>query len=139
MSTFQLLTDPQGEFRVIEGALPEFCHAGWRLLGTVECQHAPTAMTACVALANIIDGRALPHVGETKSIQKRLAVQRAGRVGRTEIEAVIAPIAARELGLETLETRMSDSLDFSEQAVWSIRQALVVAFRAGEAAAKEQA
>lgn len=40
-------------------------------------------------------------------------------------------IAKRHLGLETLETRKSDSLDFSEQAVWSIAAALEEAYKLG--------
>jgi hypothetical protein len=47
----------------------------------------------------------------------------------TEIERI-----GRELlGLETLETRNSDSLDFSEQAVWTLRRALEAAYNAGRA------
>lgn len=42
-------------------------------------------------------------------------------------------IAAELLGLETLETRKMDDLDFSDQAVWSIKAALEAAFAAGAA------
>ena len=35
------------------------------------------------------------------------------------------------IGLETLETRNSDSLDFHDVAVWSIKKALEDAFIAG--------
>lgn len=35
--------------------------------------------------------------------------------------------------LETLETQRSDSLDFHDAAVWSIRAALEAAYRAGQA------
>lgn len=45
-------------------------------------------------------------------------------------------IAQRHLNLDTLETRNSDSLDFKDQAVWQIREALAAAFAAGVAAAK---
>jgi hypothetical protein len=45
----------------------------------------------------------------------------------------LAPIARHHLSLETLETRKSDSLDFSDQAVWSIRAALREAYLAGAA------
>lgn len=41
-------------------------------------------------------------------------------------------IAAQELHLDILATRNLDSLDFSEQAVWSIAKALMLAFRAGQ-------
>ena len=42
-------------------------------------------------------------------------------------------IAREVLGLETLATRKSDSLDFSDQAVWAIREALEAAYQAGRA------
>ena len=46
-------------------------------------------------------------------------------------EASISAIAARELGLETLEPRQSDSLDFHELSVWQIKAALQRAWEAG--------
>lgn len=52
------------------------------------------------------------------------------------IDQTIRIIAADKLNLETLETRYSDSLDFSDQAVWNIEAALRAAYRAGELAAK---
>ena len=45
-------------------------------------------------------------------------------------------IAREQLHLETLETRKMDSLDFREQAVWSIKQALLDAYAAGFEAGK---
>lgn len=45
-------------------------------------------------------------------------------------------IAQTILDLETLETRNSDSLDFKEQAVWSIKQALELAYKAGQESVK---
>lgn len=48
----------------------------------------------------------------------------------------IEMIAEKHLRLETLETRRSDSLDFSDQAVWSIKAALQAAYEAGAAAAR---
>ncbi|HEY3325048.1 MAG TPA: hypothetical protein VGP72_31635 [Planctomycetota bacterium] len=48
----------------------------------------------------------------------------------------IAKIARETLRLETLEARNSDRLDFHEQAVWSIKDALVAAYRAGQNATK---
>jgi uncharacterized protein DUF6900 len=44
---------------------------------------------------------------------------------------VVARIAKEVLGLDTLETRSSDALDFSEQAVWTLRTALEAAYNAG--------
>ena len=43
----------------------------------------------------------------------------------------IERIARDTLGLETLETRNSDSLDFHNQAVWAIKDALQQAYLAG--------
>lgn len=61
---------------------------------------------------------------------------RAAFAGRDRAEAV-AGIAKEILGLETLDTRNSDSLDFSEQAVWTLRAALEAAYTfAGLASAK---
>lgn len=47
---------------------------------------------------------------------------------------VLAAIARSELGVDTLETRNRDRLDFHDVAVWSIREALSVAYDAGKAA-----
>ncbi len=47
---------------------------------------------------------------------------------------ILAAIAKKHLGLETLESRNSDSLDFSDQAAWSIEAALKAAFIAGQEA-----
>lgn len=46
-------------------------------------------------------------------------------------------IAKTILDLETLETRNSDSLDFKEQAVWNIKEALEQAYRAGQQSVKK--
>ena len=48
--------------------------------------------------------------------------------------AAIRTIAARELGIETLETRRSDRLDFHDVAVWTLEAALVAAYEAGRTA-----
>jgi hypothetical protein len=45
-------------------------------------------------------------------------------------------IAKTILDLETLETRNSDSLDFKEQAIWNIKEALEQAYRAGQQSVK---
>ncbi len=52
------------------------------------------------------------------------------------MQEAIAQIAIEELGLETLETRKCGD-DFTEQAVWCIKEALTRAYQAGRAAAKE--
>ncbi len=47
-------------------------------------------------------------------------------------------IARAKLGIEALETRRSDELDFHEVAVWSIRAALEAAYEAGRAAKENE-
>lgn len=54
-----------------------------------------------------------------------------------ELNKEIEAIAAKYLNLSTLETRKSDSLDFSDQAVWNIKAALEAAYNAGVAAKKK--
>ncbi len=47
------------------------------------------------------------------------------------IELLLTQIAQTKLGIDTLETRRSDSLDFHDVAVWCLRDALEAAFKAG--------
>ena len=54
------------------------------------------------------------------------------------IETLLTQIAQSKLGIETLQTRRSDSLDFHDTAVWCIRDALEAAFNAGLAAGQKQ-
>jgi len=54
----------------------------------------------------------------------------------TAVDACLEQIARTTLGLETLETRRSDGLDFHDLAVWQIKQALQAAYEAGRASAK---
>jgi len=46
----------------------------------------------------------------------------------------LAEIARDVLGIETLETRKSDDLDFHDLAVWTIEKALKIAYEAGRLA-----
>ncbi len=46
-------------------------------------------------------------------------------------EALLRRIARKHLDIETLQVRNSDALDSHNVAVWSIRSALVAAYRAG--------
>ena len=46
-------------------------------------------------------------------------------------DKTLAEIAASHLHLETPETRDSDSLDFHDMAVWSIKAALEAAYEVG--------
>ena len=50
------------------------------------------------------------------------------------MEKAIKEIAKKFFRIETFESRKSDSLDFTEQAVWDIKNALVAAYEAGERA-----
>lgn len=47
------------------------------------------------------------------------------------MEETLTKVAKEILGLETLETRGQDSLDFHDLAVWNIQQALVEAYNCG--------
>lgn len=49
----------------------------------------------------------------------------------SKLEQLLTQIAQSKLGIETLETRKSDSLDFHAVAVWCLRDALEAAFNAG--------
>lgn len=51
-------------------------------------------------------------------------------------DQILASIAAKHLGLETLETRNSDRHDFHDLAVWAIRAAMEAAYEAGQKAAR---
>ncbi|MCE9584362.1 MAG: hypothetical protein K8T20_17885 [Planctomycetes bacterium] len=53
----------------------------------------------------------------------------------TKKETTLNAIATQILQLKTLETRKSDSLDFREQAVWSLKRALEMAYEAGRKSA----
>lgn len=54
----------------------------------------------------------------------------------TDVDKIISDIARQQLRIETLETRKSDSLDFHDISVWSLRTALLCAFEAGRKAAR---
>ena len=56
----------------------------------------------------------------------------------SQIDTILTLIAQKHLGIETLQTRNADSLDFHEVAVWSIRGALEAAFAAGLATAAKR-
>ena len=48
-----------------------------------------------------------------------------------QIDIILTLIAQKHLGIDTLQTRHADSLDFHDTAVWCIRDALEAAFKAG--------
>ena len=47
-------------------------------------------------------------------------------------QLTLEQIAQKHLGVSTLKTQLSDSLDFHDLAVWSIEAALKAAFEAGK-------
>ncbi len=49
----------------------------------------------------------------------------------TNLDKLFDQIAERHLGIETLQERKSDSLDFHEVPVWGLRAALQAAYEAG--------
>ena len=48
-----------------------------------------------------------------------------------QIDTILTLIAQKHLGIETLQTRNADGLDFHDTAVWCIKDALEAAFKAG--------
>ena len=50
---------------------------------------------------------------------------------REVFQKILTGIAQKNLGIETLETRKSDDLDFHDVAVWGLKRALEDAFIAG--------
>ena len=48
-------------------------------------------------------------------------------------EKQLEKIAKEHLSIETLKTRMSDSLDFHDVSVWGVKEALKLAFELGKA------
>jgi hypothetical protein len=57
----------------------------------------------------------------------------------SEAQAIIAAIAKSHLGLEVLDSRHLDNLDFQEHACYAIRDALRAAFEAGKQAGRRRA
>ncbi len=48
-----------------------------------------------------------------------------------KIDDILTALAREHLGIETLETRRSDSLDFHDVGVWGVKHALHAAYQAG--------
>lgn len=55
-----------------------------------------------------------------------------------EKDKIFLEIAKKHLFLDTLETRRSDSLDFHDHAVWSVKAAMDAAYQAGFAAGRRR-
>lgn len=50
-----------------------------------------------------------------------------------KLEKQLEKIAEEQLFIDTLETRMSDRLDFHDVSVWGVKEALRLAFELGKA------
>ena len=55
------------------------------------------------------------------------------------LDALLTRIAQEHLFIDTLETRNSDSMDFHDVSVWSVKEALLAAYQAGLAASQKAA
>ena len=55
----------------------------------------------------------------------------------TKHDQQLEAIAKEILDIPTLETRMSDRLDFHEVSVWGLKAALEAAYQSGQEAAKQ--
>lgn len=65
--------------------------------------------------------------------------QKTANQAAQQLERLLLQIAQQHLLVETLETRNSDSLDFHDASVWSIKSALMAAYQAGLAAGQKAA
>nr|WP_241023852.1 hypothetical protein [Burkholderia sp. Ac-20365] len=97
------------------------------------------------AFSTTLDVMGRMHRSALDNIERVVAqVEAAAQNGHPHVvpvaaEQKIAEIAARVLGVNTLETRNSDSLDFHDTAVWAIKEALEAAYLAGVADGENQA
>jgi hypothetical protein len=55
-----------------------------------------------------------------------------GATMNEDLKALLTDIANECLGISTLETQDSDDADFHEVSVWSLKQALEWAYKAGQ-------
>ena len=54
------------------------------------------------------------------------------------LDTLLTRIAREQLGIDTLEPRHSDGLDFHDLSVWQLRDALKAAYDAGREAARKE-
>jgi Family of unknown function (DUF6900) len=59
-------------------------------------------------------------------------------VSQPAFDALLHKLAREHLGIETLDVRHMDRLDFFDVSVWSVRSALTAAYNAGMNAACSQ-
>jgi hypothetical protein len=77
-----------------------------------------------------VEVRGRPKVKKVKRKRKRATVD--------TVAAQLEQIARDVLQFETLDTRLSDSLDFHEVSVWRVRRALEEAYVLGLRAARDE-
>lgn len=71
-------------------------------------------------------------VPDDRDFQVRIPMEAADDEARIDQpDCLFSKIASEHLGIPTLETRRSDSLDFHNVAVWSVKEALRAAYQAG--------
>lgn len=75
------------------------------------------------------------------SAERSTTIPQVGVRATARRDRAITEIAARHLGLDTLDARGCDRLDFHDLSTWAIRDALEAAYAAGAAsvAIKERA
>lgn len=81
------------------------------------------------------------HHGWRKSFEDTIRAETGKTYPRKKAvskDELISQIAQQHLSIETLAIRNSDSLDFHDVAVWSIKAALEAAFEAGKTQAKKK-
>ncbi len=70
------------------------------------------------------------------TLQKQEEVVKMTKCQQEKLNTLLIAIAQEELLVETLETRMSDNLDFYDVSVWGIKRALERAYEAGQQSVK---
>ncbi|MBO6850556.1 MAG: hypothetical protein JJ867_08835 [Marinobacter sp.] len=60
-------------------------------------------------------------------------------IQQDKYDKIVVSLAKEILSIDSLEVRNSDSLDFYELSVWSIKEALIRAVKEGEELGKQQA
>ncbi len=70
------------------------------------------------------------------TLQKQEEVVKMTKRQQEKLNALLTAIAQEELLVDTLETRMSDNLDFYDVSVWGIKRALERAYEAGQQSVK---
>ncbi len=123
------LTDPKGRFRLSPENARDLLDATWgrHLADQVVGMEIGKAIAGLAESGWATDAR--------NFVRKHINPDLEEIAPRTR-EEEIASIARRILKIKTLETQNSDSLDFHDLAVWTIREALDAAYEAGRRSAR---